>query len=1197
MAGINDLFKKYYDQLDPVRQTLSGMASNAQNALKNPVKAISELPEQVRAGRQLVQQHVSPVLAQQAQNIVNRIPAPVMQQMLPIVPPEMSRKVLGMGAAGLVDQPESYLRGAELILSPERRKEVSQMDMMGKLQAGGDALNYVPMGTLAKQLPKAVAGIDMAQGILGQAGKIKLGPTIGKGKKLVKSAVDAADSSSRTGKNMVAQLAQEMEVGRSGNPLEEMIQTPRVSPVPEVRDPFVSLKDDLRRMRGVPASQQPIGSSKTGSLAKSIQRPPQTLNTNNLDLNSTQKAHIQELQGNEIRQKLGDQEVIRLAKSAGFDTKTYTIDQTANKIAEQLNTRKQVVELENQFTQMKQAGASPEDMENIVRQIAQKARETTSQGTDLARQLRARRIMAEEISTPMQKIFKLLDTAGVNPDEYTKEAAKVDFNNAKEVVDFYRKYVSPSKGEWVDALRYNSMLSSPKTHLANIFSNAVNVAVVAPVTKTVSGIVDFIGSGIIKGKQRQNFTGEGAAFAKGALTNLNKAIHRAADSWSGKTLTGNLDYRHLPLPTTGFKGKLVSKLSYPTRILEATDQFFQALAEGGERAALGIKKSRGVNIADIGEAAKDNAKYWVFRGELKDPKQGYLLNGVDELTGTLMKLRSSKNPWVSVPAKFTLPFVMTPMNILKQGIEYSPAGLGTVPGAMNKSEQISKAIIGSAAMAGTMAMVSAGRSTWAEPTDEKKRAAFRAAGMQPYSIKVGDQWVAYNNLPPAISFPLAFVSAINDAVENKKITDDDLDVILSAVAKSGNFFADKSYLKNIGDLVSTAKGSPETMSRFISNYPQQLVPYRALLGWMARITDPYQRKVDTNGNLLEKQVQQLMMQLPFLSQQTPARTDQFGEPIPANNKEFNAFSPLNVTKEKPEEKEIYDLLQLKTRMTRDKDAVKESLERGVVPDSLKASASEETSMEPGFAGSIMNPQGAGSKLSAAQQMMHEQKISIIKDKLKYGGNITNAEMQLVLTPPPQITKTGEKELDKKLVSDYNSELTAKSTLVKEMYDAGVIDKSKAGQLINAFESNKIETTDEAKAKRSEQDAQYSLDSDMLKRSKDIAGWVSTTEEQIKSLEEYEGTLDNKTDKLRIQNRIADLKTQVAKYKGQGGFTKGKKGKKITLPKIKGVTLKIPKSKFKDATSNIKMVKRLGEQSYKIKRIKLKKKKLDLKTRK
>ena len=80
-----------------------------------------------------------------------------------------------------------------------------------------------------------------------------------------------------------------------------------------------------------------------------------------------------------------------------------------------------------------------------------------------------------------------------------------------------------------------------------------------------------------------------------------------------------------------------------------------------------------------------------------------------------------------------------------------------------------------------------------------------------------------------------------------------------------------------------------------SNYPQQLIPFRALAGWVARIADTTQRQVDNKADFLDKQIQLLMMSIPGLSQKVPARLGPDGKPIMNDNAWLNAFSPIRVS--------------------------------------------------------------------------------------------------------------------------------------------------------------------------------------------------------------------------------------------------------------------------------------------------------------
>jgi hypothetical protein len=667
-----------------------------------------------------------------------------------------------------------------------------------------------------------------------------------------------------------------------------------------------------------------------------------------------------------------------------------------------------------------------------------------SHATDIARKLQSFSIGADpSLTTNKDRILSAVTKVESDTNKILEAANGVDFNDAQQAANFYRKFVKAKAGEYVDLLRYNSMLSSPNTHINNAFGNVLSTAVVAPLEKTITGAVDFLGS-TVTGKPRTAFAGEGAAYTGGYYSKVGDAAHRFADVMRGKSASTNLDIRSMPLSTEKGTGKALNMLSYPTKLLEASDQFFTALTQGGEEAALKYRQAKGGKVGDIGMQASKDAAYRLYRSDLNDPKQGHLLNAVDFVTSKIQEARSHKNPVVSTIAKYSLPFVKTPMNILKQGIEYSPAGVATLPGAANKTEQISKAILGSTAAAATAMLAASGRTTWAEPTDPTKKQAFRAAGMQPYAVKIGDQWVSYTKLPPAMSFNIALVSAIHDAQENKKLDDSDVNSILSGVAKWGNFFADQSYVKNIGDLVAATKGDPGKFNQFVSNYPQQLVPFRALLGWMARVVDPYQRQVDYTASFWDQQVQQLMTQIPFASGMVPARMDKFGEPIPNQNRELNAFSPLKVTNERPDQKQYYDTLVEKSRLNRELKSQKTAIEQGNTPAFGQAAAAELTPAVP-------------NQKSKAQEDIAKLRVKLKGGQIEANGKLVYKDGDSVKTvqldrkiEKPKLS--GQKELDKKRIATYKGEITSKINDIVTLNSLGKLTDAEAEKRIEALKA-------------------------------------------------------------------------------------------------------------------------------------------------
>lgn len=576
-------------------------------------------------------------------------------------------------------------------------------------------------------------------------------------------------------------------------------------------------------------------------------------------------------------------EVLQAAqKTSAVLTKTIGRDETLELGAQAMNLRQQIARM------AEEGKVTSEFIEAIKRDKAF--------ATNTARLLQQRSISA--IPAEKQAINDILEgilKVNQNTDEILEAAKGVDFNDARQAAEFYRRFVKPKAGEWIDLLRYNAMLSSPVTHIVNAFSNTVNTALVAPIEKTLRGGIDFLASAVTS-RPRQYLAGEGAVYAGNYLKNVGNAFRRFADTLSGRRYTTHLDLKQIAPAVKGVRGGIVKTLSVPSRLLEATDQFFSALAEGGEIGALTYRQSKGIKLGDdIKDLAQKDAAYRLFRQETRVQGQGHVLDAIDRITNTVQAWRTSKNPLLSNISKMTVPFLRTPMNIFKQGVEYSPLGFTTVIGATRKTEQITKAIMGTAVFGAIATYMASGRITGAEPINPKQRELWRTAGKQPYSIKVGNRWYSYQKLPPALAYPIMMASSIRDAQDEHKVTDDVSDLIFGAISKYGTFLADQSYAKSFGDLLTTFKGGEESMSRLVSNYWQQFIPYRAMTQWVARMLDESQRKVDTKASFIEKQMQQFMLMYPGLSERVPARMGADGLPIPNRNRFINAFSPIKVS--------------------------------------------------------------------------------------------------------------------------------------------------------------------------------------------------------------------------------------------------------------------------------------------------------------
>lgn len=702
----------------------------------------------------------------------------------------------------------------------------------------------------------------------------------------------------------------------------------------------------------------------------------------------------------------------------------------SSKILNKVADREQTLEWEAAMLRTRQKLASMAESGTVDKEFLDTLKTVKTLGTDLGRKLQSLSIGADPKDiTSKQAIIEAVLKVTDNTDEILAKANGVDFTNLKQATDFYREFIKPKATEWLDLVRYNSMLSSPNTQINNTFSNAINSTLVATIEKTLNGGLDWMKSPVT-GK-REAFAGEGAVYLTNMFNDFSQATKRFGEVIKGTKAYTNLDIKNLPPATSGVKGAVVNTLSVPMKIMEATDQFFQTLATSGEKAALEYRKSKGVNVGNIESKAEEAAAYRLFRQDLNPKSQGYVLNAIDEMTGKLQSLRNSNNPVISNIAKFTVPFIKTPMNIFKQGLEYSPAGLATMPGAANKTEQFTKAIIGSAVFAGAATLLASNRLTWSEPTDPDQKNAYRDAGKQPYSVKIGDTWFSYQKLPPPIAFPLAMVAAMNDTLANKKTDQDTVDLVLSSIAKYGTFLADQSYAKSIGDLIGAVTGKiPSGWSQVISNYPQQLVPYRALGGWLARLTDNTQRQVDNKAGFIDKQVQLLMTNIPGLSDNVPARTNVKGEEIKQSNNVINAFSPVKTSKENPEKAQDYEnILNLKEINKQEAKASADLKVKAIQLDSeLSKLSSEEARAK--YEEILKTDPKLASKI---QDVATDRKLNLsYEEKLMNSLGVENGERakyidtQIMKLPTQEARRAYYEDLrNKKIISDNVAEQLAK----------------------------------------------------------------------------------------------------------------------------------------------------------------------------
>lgn len=500
------------------------------------------------------------------------------------------------------------------------------------------------------------------------------------------------------------------------------------------------------------------------------------------------------------------------------------------------------------------------------------------------------------------KVQKDLEKQGKSIEDILKAGEKYDLNTLEGQQQLYRELANSNWEKWLDKLRMNSMLSSPSTHFINLTSNIEGIGLMRPLTKAVAGGIDAARSALT-GSERTQFAGEVVPYMKGLVDPKawKEGAARAMDSLRGVQSFENVDLRSFDLsnknaeflknPGQYLVAKAESFLDLIPRMTSAIDNLTATVGKNAEEAALKLRVSKGAKLAEeatgninklISEMSEKAMDSEVFRGKLVNETDGLLSNWVGEMTQKVQSFTYAKNPVLRLPAKFTLPFLRTAGNIVKTGIESGPQGLINLIGAKNKTEVVAKALIGSSIMTAAFTAAGGGKITAGYPTSQSEKDVWEKNGVTPYSVYINGKWVAYDKLHPAVAFPLAIAATLSQTANELKYSDSQAkDISLASIGAIAKFVGSQGYARSFGSLLSALNGDEQEASKIFSSIPSQLIPARAFLSWVDRLTSPVVAKTKEGADSFEKTLQQIGNQMPdWIVSPADYKVDDAGKAIP-----------------------------------------------------------------------------------------------------------------------------------------------------------------------------------------------------------------------------------------------------------------------------------------------------------------------------
>jgi hypothetical protein len=459
-------------------------------------------------------------------------------------------------------------------------------------------------------------------------------------------------------------------------------------------------------------------------------------------------------------------------------------------------------------------------------------------------------------------------------------------------LNFVRGLYKPKWGEVVQSYWTNSILSNTTTHIVNNISNA-SIALLRPIESEISGGLATVASKLT-GKTQQRFLGEGAiqfgAMAGGFQKGIRKAAYVLKNGYSAADAT-KIDMPRL----SAFKGK-AQIFEAPGRMLVAADELMRTINfdMAMRQYAFNQGKKQGLKGVDLKN----------FIGEfINNPSKGGLKYARDEAAYRLFqkepdKITKQLTHWTNIelgdtglrPGRFIVPFINTPSNIIKFGVERTPLGLLKLGKTAGKEldDTAAQVLTGSVLMTGAAMLAEQGLITGRGPKDKQARDILEATGWRPYSIRIGDTYMSYRRLEP-YNFLFNAATTIKDTISNEDDPRDVVEKTGNVMYSIGRSFMDASYLAGINNVLNAIEDPERYGNRFLNNFTSGFVPFSGFNRGLVRVTDPRYLNPQNVGQAIKGNI-------PGLSHSVPARVNTLAQIRAADNQGLSAmFNPYQVS--------------------------------------------------------------------------------------------------------------------------------------------------------------------------------------------------------------------------------------------------------------------------------------------------------------
>ena len=449
-----------------------------------------------------------------------------------------------------------------------------------------------------------------------------------------------------------------------------------------------------------------------------------------------------------------------------------------------------------------------------------------------------------------------------------------------------------------NAWRYLAMLGNVRTHGRNIFGNLSFWG--ARKVKNLLGAVMEKAIPVEKRTKSLKKTKESVDFAKEDSETMKDIL----TGTGGKFATGNKIQQKRTIFKTEWL-ELIRRKNFD--FLGVEDWWFLKDAYQDSLAQLITARKIDVNSLKAGTSEANDLLNKIRAYAIKEAKVA-TFNQISELGNVINRAKrelakgGKSKKAVGVLLEGVMPFTNVPINIAKQGVAYSPIGLGigiketlsdVKKGKKTASEAIdtlSKGLTGTAITALGVVLSAMGLIVAEPDEDDKKKEYDKMRGHQSYALEIGDSSYTIDWLTPS-SLPLFVGVELCNLFKQEGASGWD---IVNALSRIVDPMVELSVLQGVSDALSTAKYTEENPFvtvpvGMLTSYLGQALP--TLGGQITRLVDDKQRTVyiEKGEGFLTGQfkrfIQTTAKKIPFVSMLLEPQIDAWG-----NEKTYGSFA-------------------------------------------------------------------------------------------------------------------------------------------------------------------------------------------------------------------------------------------------------------------------------------------------------------------